>query len=551
MEEPAQSGPVRNVITGLLNRFRSARDRSGPRVSQRAVLESQDDIATTMLSVRSEATGLHAAEAARRLRRLGPNRMNLPENRSRRDAVLGTTFNFYVLMLLGTAVVALLADTSYLPGAVALVIVVALVALASLYRTNRTRRALAGLNEMAKTTAHVLRRAEPGSEPAWLELDSSVLVTGDIVRLDAGFRVPADVRLIESDQLEVNQSLITGDPVTVMKTAGGREATPGPRLPHGGLAAPSVPNICLTGSFVVSGSGTGVVVATADQTYYGSLARHLFAADVVRTPTGPGVLLLRLLALVPVVLLFRLDMAQGGPLELLLFLLAGMLFLLPELAPGLFAPSFRMAAGLAGPLATMAQWVQELAEPEPDGAGVSQAAQRFARSGLHLEACLDLAGEHSHQGMRFAWLLSRLNTASRTDVDKAVLTWVLGERGEQVEEDMTLVAELPFDLRHRRASLVMAGAGGQQVLVSRGSLEDVLVVAGSVREGDRVLPLDAVTGARLQQLVRAQAHQGFGVHVIASRFFPPDTGKRVFSRHDERQMTIEGLLVVSPGLRES
>src|SRR5690554_3770137 len=137
MDEPAQPGPVGSLITGLLNRFRSARERSGPRVSQRAALESQDDIATTLLSVRSESTGLSVAEAARRLHRHGPNRMNLPEHRSRRDALLGTTFNFYVLLLLGTALVALLADTTYLPGAVTLVLAVALVALASLYRSNR------------------------------------------------------------------------------------------------------------------------------------------------------------------------------------------------------------------------------------------------------------------------------------------------------------------------------------------------------------------------------------------------------------------------------
>lgn len=519
---------------------RGLRERRRPRLSLRAALEAQGDIATTLLSVRSDTGGLTVLEAERRLGRLGENRIVVPEVQGTLQALAGSLGNACVLILLATAGLALLASTANLPGVAVLLGAVALVALAALYRASRNRQALASLDQMAGTTADVLRRDDPGSEPSWRRVPSTRLVPGDVVRLDTGFRVPADVRLIESSSLHVNQSLITGDAVPVRKIAGSRDAQGYVQGTAGGFDPPGLPNVCLLGSFVARGSGTAVIVATGDQTYFGSVARQLFADAAVTAGVSPGtrvrILLLRLLLLAPVIAAFRAGWGGGESLPQLAALLGmALLFVLPELFPRLFTPG-----GLgADPLATMAGWLGA-----PSGAQPTAPAPAGA-SPLRLMATRDADGRESLTVLRYAWLLSHHNASSRNAVDAAVLGHVAERPGNGLGDEMTLVAEIPFDMRRRRTSLVVAGADGQQLLICRGTVEDVLGVSAHVRIRADTAPLDGDARARLRELAREQGQQGRGVQLVATRFFPPDSAKRIFGPADEQGLTVEGLLALA------
>lgn len=533
------AGREQNASTGPRRLFGQLPRHAASRLSMRAALESQDDLATTLLSVRSDSRGLTEEQASRRRTRRGANRMTIPSQRRRRTVMRASLSDLQSLSLLLLTLVAVLTDAANLPGAVAVLLLVALTAVGALVRNRQNHRTILALNELTSTSSPVLRRRSADDEPQWRTVPSSELVSGDIVQLAAGIRVPADVRLIEANELYVDQSVLTGDVTAVRKFVGGPEGSVA-RERSKRFDPPSLPNISLTGCFVLSGTGTGVVVATGEQTYFGSLARALLQDNghAWQVQFGAQWYLPRLLLLVPVAALFRAGYAHGPAWQLGVLTLAAALYLLPELLPGLFLPKAVRPEGERGALSSLATWLQQLR-----GQGEGR-PERFADADVALIEYLDAGGRTSINTLRRAWVLSRLNSASRTSVDTAVLQLVEEHPKLNMQEDAQILDEIPFDLRRQRYSLIVAGRDGQQMLICRGGFEAVIAVAVNMRVGNEVVPLDSDALERLQRLIRAQLHQGYFVQLIGCRFIPPNQAKRLYSRADEQNLTIEGLLVL-------
>jgi len=504
----------------------------------RTALEAQDDLATTLLSMRSGTRGLTDREAARRLRRQGYNRLVMPGPRRRKNVLLGVLLELQVLSLLLLLLVALLADPRNLPGVLLLLLPVLLALAGALLRDRRDHARLQALNELSGSVTTVLRRAEHDAEPDWQPVSSAELVPGDVVQLGAGFRVPADVRLMEARQLQVDQSLLTGDSRPVRKFAGGLgDAGAGVRSSR--FDPPALANVCLTGSFVMSGTAMGVVVATGEQTYIGSLARVLLHEHGRRTHTGTVPLFLpRLLMFVPLVLLFRAGYGQFQPERLAWLLAAGVLALLPELLPGLFLPGRSRVPADGGPLSSLAAWLQAVS-------GTGGRRERLADTELQLLACLDGSGRPAAGALHRAWLLSRLNTESRTTVDAAVLNYVAARPDFRKETEFELLAEIPWDARRRRYSLVLAGTLGQHLLMSRGPPEAILEAADSVRGGSEPVQLDREARKQLQAVLRREGTDNHFLQLIGSRLIPPDRARRLYGRADEHGLTVEAILVLT------
>ncbi len=162
----------------------------------------------------------------------------------------------FVLLLLGLVAVSVGVGSG--DSAAVISVLVILSVLIRLRQERRGGRAAAALNDLVAVTATVVRRASPAAGPAEREVPVDQIVPGDIVRLAPGDMVPADLRLLRSAGLAVSQALLTGESLPVAKEADGR---------WDGTAPLDCPWLCLAGSSVAGGSGTGVVVATGHRTY--------------------------------------------------------------------------------------------------------------------------------------------------------------------------------------------------------------------------------------------------------------------------------------------
>ncbi|MBB5347428.1 cation-transporting P-type ATPase [Desulfoprunum benzoelyticum] len=220
-----------------------------------------------LADLRSDRDGLSSDAAARRLERLGPNRLPEPpkEGQLKRFFKHFHDTLIYILIAAGavTAVLGHWVDTGVILG------VVVINAIIGFIQEGKAEQALEGLRKMLSLQAHALRDGE------WRETDAEQLVPGDIVRLRSGDRVPADLRLMEAINLRIEESALTGES---MPTAKNTEAV----RDDAGVGDRSC--MAFSGTLVAAGRGTGVVVATGAQTELGKIDRMISEVQTLATP---------------------------------------------------------------------------------------------------------------------------------------------------------------------------------------------------------------------------------------------------------------------------
>jgi magnesium-transporting ATPase (P-type) len=225
---------------------------------------SVDDVLTELDSHRE---GLSSSEAARRLETDGPNRLPEPVKEHLVVRVL-KHFNDVLIYILLVAVVvtALLGhwiDSMVIFGVVVINAVIGFV------QEGKAEQALEGIRKMLSLDAQVRRDGH------WTHVDAETLVPGDVVRLRSGDRVPADVRLIETTNLQIEESALTGESVATHKH-------PDPVHEDAGIGDRS--GMAFSGTLVTSGRGVGVVTATGVATEIGRINTMIGEVETLATP---------------------------------------------------------------------------------------------------------------------------------------------------------------------------------------------------------------------------------------------------------------------------
>ena len=214
----------------------------------------------------SSATGLTVVEAEARLELHGPNRIPEPRPPGVVRRFLQQFQNVLIYVLLAAAAGAALMQ--HLKDALVILAVIVVNALAGFIQEGRAERALAGIRRMIDPSASVLRDGVRMTEPA------DRVVPGDIVILEAGDRIPADLRLIRASNLRVEEAALTGEAAAVEKSVQ-------PNEPGASLGDRTCMAYC--GTLVAAGSARGVVVATGASTELGRISD--LVAEVKRLPT--------------------------------------------------------------------------------------------------------------------------------------------------------------------------------------------------------------------------------------------------------------------------
>ena len=247
--------------------------------------------------------GLSAAEAAQRLERHGRNELQERGLRSPWAVLAGQFAETMVLVLLIAAAVSLaIGETT---DAIMVLIIVILNALLGFTQEYRAERAMAALKRLSVPTVRVRRDGETR------EVEAATLVPGDIILLEAGDRVAADARVLESVNLRAEEAALTGESVPVDKieaTVAGDNIPPGER--H---------NMLFMGTSVAYGRGTGVVVETGMRTQLGNIADMLQQVTEEKTPLQRRMAelgkWLAAGALVLVVVVFGVGIWRGGDIK--------------------------------------------------------------------------------------------------------------------------------------------------------------------------------------------------------------------------------------------
>ncbi|MBM4441314.1 MAG: HAD-IC family P-type ATPase [Candidatus Rokubacteria bacterium] len=283
------------------------------------------EIAEVESRLRTGGRGLDRAEIAARLQRCGPNELTEAPPSSRWVLLLLQFRSPLIyILLLATVVTLLLGEYA---DAVVIGLVLALNAVIGFTQERKAESSVRALMHLVSPHARVIREARDG------DVESRELVPGDLVLLESGSRVPADLRLASTSALLVDESLFTGESAPVVKTTaplGREDAVIGDRT-----------NMAYAGSVVASGRARGYVVATASATELGAIARHVRTGERAETPLQRRMTrfarLVATVVAVSAVAAFALGVARGqSQAEMFLIAVALAVSAIPEGLPVVF-----------------------------------------------------------------------------------------------------------------------------------------------------------------------------------------------------------------------
>jgi Ca2+-transporting ATPase len=281
----------------------------------------------------SSATGLTTADAQQRFAEHGPNAIPEKRRRSLMAMLLRQFADFMIVVLLVAALISGIIGEPQ--DTIAILVIVLLNAIIGAVQEFRAEHAVAALRQMAAPAAQVLRDGQV------VNLVASELVPGDMVLLEAGNVVPADLRLLEVEEMQADESTLTGEshPVDKRQT----------RLTKTDLPIGDRQNLAFKSSLITRGRGRGVVVATGLDTEIGRIAELLRGEASVKTPLQVRLtrfgryLALAILAICFVV--FTAGLLQGQPVLLMLLTAVSLaVAAIPEALPAVVTISLALGA---------------------------------------------------------------------------------------------------------------------------------------------------------------------------------------------------------------
>lgn len=270
----------------------------------------------------SQADGLAHTEVVERTLKYGPNELQASRRISPWEILAEQFKNVLILILLGATTISLFLGHGVESIVIAVIVLFAVVL--GFIQEYRAERALEALKQMAAPTATVLR---DGRE---VKIPSRDLVPGDVIIVHTGDRIPADARLLEAVNLQVEEAALTGESVPVEKHI---HALENEELPVGDRR-----NMVYAGTAVTYGRGRALVVSTAMQTEFGKIAQLLQTIETGKTPLQHnldkvGTVLARA-AFVVVALIVAVGLFRGQPfIDMLIFGIALAVAVVPEALP--------------------------------------------------------------------------------------------------------------------------------------------------------------------------------------------------------------------------
>jgi Mg2+-importing ATPase len=464
--------------------------------------------------------GLSQEEAAARIRQYGYNSVPDKDRREWLDILISQVRSPLLLILIFASLVSAYMGDIFDTGII-LVVISASVLLGFL-QEYKSERALSELKKYFVYHASPIRGGER------MQLDARELVPGDVVSIGLGDIVPADIRIMETKGIDINEGVLTGESREVRKSVSIPRSTSSPQEITNGL---------FMGTTVVDGYALGVVVATGKETFFGRTAA-VFSAKVPESDfqfemRKFGSMLFRVIVVLTLFVFlsnFALGHGDGNALtNSALFALALAVGIAPEALPAVITIAL---SGGSLQLAKRKVIVKKLAAIEDLGnidVLCTDKTGTLTEGDINAERFVDLEGRDSRDVFLHAFLCNA--AVGSVKIRGNAIDAAIRRRGLMEKADVSgfsKVAEIPFDFRRRRMGQVISD-GKNAVLVVKGAPESVLPICGK-------------SGAAAKKTALEYTAKGYTTIAVAVKAVK---AKGSYSVDDESGMELEGFILLS------
>lgn len=483
----------------------------------------------------SRQTGLTTGEVEEKQEELGKNvittsNKNTPLHRLTESVV--NPFNIILLLIAGityfTDVV-----TSTKPDYLTVIIILSLVFLSSLVAFVQSERSNAAAEKLSNMISN---KADVWRDGKLVDVLLEELVPGDVIKLSAGDMLPADVRFLTTKDTFIAQAALTGESNPVEKFS---------KIPSNsddGLT--DLSNLGFMGSNVISGSSTAIILATGNNTYFGSMAKSL-SGDRAKTSFERGVdlisrLLVRMMLLmVPIVFLIN-GLVKGDWTNALLFSISIAVGLTPEMLPVIMTSTLAKGAVSMSKHKVIVRTLGAIQTFGEMDILCTDKTGTLTEDKIVLEKYMDLHGNDDKRILRHAYLNSYFQTGLKNLIDIAIINRASQYGLENILEGYHCVDEIPFDFSRRRMSVVLTDKNGKRQLITKGAVEEIISISSFIEINGAVLPMDEES--RRIALATYEKHNSDGLRMIAvaQKNEVPDSG--AFGVSDEQDLVLIGFI---------
>jgi len=518
--------------------------------AEKLLKASRQDINEVYDMLDSSKDGISDEMAEDRISTYGLNEVDYDRAPAWYTQLIKSFINPFILILVAIVVISFLIDVWFAaPGEKdwkTVIVITAMIIVSSLlsfFQEYRSNRAAGKLKEMVTTTAAVLRKGKKREE-----IEMKQIVPGDIVYLAAGDMIPADCRVVESIDLFIGQSMLTGESLPVEK------------MPFAVKDLENKPpielnNLCFMGTNVVSGSAKVIVIATGSNTYFGSIGKSI-VGESPKTSFDIGinkvsVLLIQfMLVMVPIVFLVN-GLIKGDWIEALLFSIAVAVGLTPEMLPVIVTATLAKGAISMSKHKVIVKRLNSIQNLGAMDMLCTDKTGTLTIDKIVLTQHLNVMGLEDDEVLKWAYLNSFHQTGLVNLMDKAVLDHVEVHDYLKVEEDFEKIDEIPFDFQRRRMSVILKQKNGKHLMISKGAVEEMLDLCthsfdpGEDRqlhiEKDKIVVLDDEMRKNVLETTSKLNAQGLRVLTLAIREFDGNH-PLTYNVEDEKNLTLTGYI---------
>lgn len=480
--------------------------------------------------------GLSSSKALENNRKYGLNEIKQSKSKKWYNYFFDSLFSPFNIILLGIVLLLCYTDI-YLPEtpSYANIIVILILITAStfldFFEEYRSNKAAENLKELVATTCTVMR---DGKE---IEIPIKNVTLNDIILLSAGSMIPADLRILDSKDLYVGQSSLTGESDAIKKSSE-------TEITNNEIDTISeLDTICFMGTNVISGSAKACVIKIGDSTYFGKIA-HTITSGKPKTAFQRGIesiskLLIRfMLIMIPIV--FLLNFQKHDNITAFTFAVAIAITITPLLLPVILSSCLSKGAVRMSKKKTIVKKLDAIQNFGAMNILCTDKTGTLTEDNIVLEKYLDINGDEDLRVLKHAFLNSYFQTGLKGNIDEAVIKRGLEHNMSEISAQYIKVDEIPFDFSRRRLSVVVQDKNNKKQLITKGAVEEILNICTMVDYKGTVSSLTKEIKENITKITKQLNRDGLRVVAVCQK--NDITNISDFDVKDEKNMVLLGFI---------
>lgn len=446
---------------------------------------------------------------------------------------LFSSFNIILLvitlLLIYTDVV--LPETPSYANIIVILVLIIISSFLEFFEVYKSNKAAEKLKKMVSVKTTVIRNGKEEKIP----LDQ--VTVGDVVSLAAGDLIPADLKVIEANDLYLVQSSLTGESDAVRKNEISEHKTEN-KIED----ITDIDTICFMGTNVMSGTGKGIVFKTADNTYFGKVAQTIQVGKP-KTSFENGIdsvskLLIRFMV-VFIAVAFFINSMRHDTLVAFTFAVAVSIAITPLLLPVILSSSLAKGAINMAHKKTIVKKLNSIQSFGAMNILCTDKTGTLTQDKIVLEKYLNVNGEEDEEVLKYAFINAYFQEGLEGSIDKAIVKKIKQEKLYKISKEYKKLDEIPFDFTRRCLSVIVSN-GKEKLMITKGAVEEIISKCTSMEYMGKVSLLKTDDKKRLEEMAKNLNQEGLRIIAICKKEIIEEL--KDYTVKDETKMTLIGFV---------